>query len=87
MQKTIFPIAAPTTTKAMHYLQRLATAMQQLEGTPGTIVTIHVHHDTGCPMLAGKPICRCVPDVLIETPVGRIEVLPDGGFRNSANFN
>ncbi len=71
----------------MHYLQRLATALQQLENAPGTFATVHVQHDSHCPMLVGKPDCRCVPTILIDRPVGRIEVLPNGSLRHSAESN
>lgn len=87
MQKTIFPIAAPTTTKAMHYLQRLATAMQRLDLKPGTIATVHVQHDAGCPLLAGKSKCRCTPAIFIETLGGKIEVTPDGSILSTAELN
>lgn len=73
--------------KPLPYEIRLAAAMQSIQFAPGTVSTAHVRHDIGCPMLAGKPVCRCVPDVFIETPAGRIEVLPDGTVIQPAQLN
>jgi hypothetical protein len=71
----------------MNYLNRLATAMQALPVKPGTIATVHVEHDTHCPMLRGKPTCRCSPDIFIQSAAGRIEVLFDGSIRHPAHLN
>jgi hypothetical protein len=71
----------------MHYLQRLEAALQKLKSTPGTLATVHVQHDNHCPILAGKPYCRCVPIILIDSLAGTIEVMPNGDIRHPANFN
>jgi hypothetical protein len=73
--------------KPLPYEIRLAVAMRNFQITLGSISTVTVQHDTGCPMLTGKPTCRCVPDVSIETTAGRIEILPDGSIRYPAELN
>jgi hypothetical protein len=73
--------------KLMHYQTRITTAMQNLPFSPGTLATAHVQHDAHCPMLRGKPTCRCSPDIFIESGTGRIEVLPDGGIRHPGHPN
>jgi hypothetical protein len=71
----------------MNYLQRLATAAQQLGLKPGSVSTVHIQHDVGCPMLAGKKTCRCQPDITIETPGAKINVMPDGAIIQPAELN
>jgi hypothetical protein len=62
----------------MKYQNRILHALQHLDLKPGTIATVAVEHDSHCPMLAGKPTCRCEQDISIATQAGKINVLPDG---------
>ncbi len=71
----------------MNYITRLATAMQQLEITPGTVSTVTVQHDAWCPVLRGRPECQCRPDIVIQLPTGTVAVLPDGTIRQPSTNN
>ena len=73
--------------KPMPYQDRITTAMQHLPITPGTVSTVSVQHDAGCPMLAGRPVCRCVPDIYISTAQGRARVGVDGSVTLPAARN
>ncbi len=81
------PLNQPIKTYPMHYQARLTASMQSLPLSPGTLATVHVQHDSHCPMLREKPICRCCPDIFIENAHGRIEVMPDGSLRHPADLN
>jgi hypothetical protein len=71
----------------MHYSSRISAAMDALALPPGSVLTLRVHHDTECPLLAGKPDCQCAPDIYIDTDQGRVEVMPDGSLRQLAALN
>jgi hypothetical protein len=71
----------------MNYQNRIIHALQHLDLETGTLATVHVQHDNHCPILAGKPYCRCVPIILIDSLAGTIEVMPNGDIRHPANSN
>ncbi len=72
---------------SLTYSERLARALQSLKLPPGTITVASVRHDLDCPGARGCPVCNCQPDIAIEAPTGRIEILLDGSIQPPANFN
>jgi len=73
--------------KPQPYQMRLAVAMQQLDLAPGSVATVHVQHDDGCPVLAGETTCRCSPDIFIQTHQGRFAVAVNGSVSLPASNN
>lgn len=71
----------------MTYSQRIASALHALSLPPGTITTASVKHDPHCPGARGCPACRCVPDITIQLPTGRVHILPDGTIQPTAELN
>ena len=71
----------------MKYQNLILHALQHLDLKPGTIATVAVEHDAVCPILAGKKTCRCQPDITIETPGAKINVMPDGAIIQPAELN
>lgn len=77
----LVPTFTPIPMKPPFYQVRLATAMQQLDLAPGTVATVSVQHDLGCPMLAGRPVCRCTPDIYIQAGQDHLRVRNDSSVR------
>jgi hypothetical protein len=75
-----------TKTPRLNYAERLVRAYQQLNLPPQAIIA-RVQHDRRCPVLRGKAVCKCVPDIVLETDQGRIEVLADGSCRHMNAMN
>jgi hypothetical protein len=73
--------------KNLPYESRISCAMQHLGLAPGSVATCRVKHDTWCPMLAGRPTCRCRPTITLETPQGVFDVLHDGSVCLLASLN
>ena len=73
--------------KLLPYQDRLTKAVQLLRIKPGAFLDAHVEHDLRCPVMNGRSICCCSPNVIIDCDEGRIEVLPDGSIRRSSRLN
>jgi hypothetical protein len=63
----------------MNYLDRLLRAVQRghLKLKPRTVNGIEILHDDDCGIWTNQ-VCDCEPDVYVDTPNGRVYLLPDG---------
>lgn len=73
--------------KALTYQERTIIAAAQLTLPQGTVTHLSIAHDLDCPMLHGKKVCRCVPDMSIKTPSGAFIIEADGSLTNQSTQN
>lgn len=74
------------TKRRLTYLERIIRACSTLNLNPGLSI-VRVRHDDQCPILDGKPQCRCVPDITIEADSGKFDVMNDGTPRHRSTLN
>lgn len=68
--------------------ERLVRAIQALDFPSPVYFEVWTRHAITCPADGDENgECQCVPEIFIDTPVGRLTVLPNGSYRPRAILN
>ena len=69
----------------MKYIDRLIKATKQLKQRKiSGLIDSCIQHDDSCPMVNGGNKCKCVPDIVLTTAVGKFEVDRKGRLNQAA---